>query len=213
MFGRVIDLVFPTMCPGCGARADPVCADCAATFRPAPAVPLPPGLDAWVAPYAYDGVVRDLVTGVKYRQARAALPWLAGAVAAAVAGACAPGSLDALTWAPTTPARRRRRGFDHAELLARSVGSALGLEARATLRREHGPPQTGRSSTARRVGPRFEARRAAPARVLLLDDVATTGATLAAAARVLRGAGARRVVAATVARTPPRAPASAFRAK
>jgi predicted amidophosphoribosyltransferase len=156
-----------------------------------------------VAPYAYEGVARELVARVKYRQARAALPWLAGAVAGSVAAVHPPGSLDAVTWAPTTSARRRSRGFDHAELLARSVARELGLGVAATLRRPPGPPQTGLPSAARRVGPRFLPRTVVPARVLVVDDVATTGGTLAAAARALRAAGAEHVVAATVARTPP----------
>ncbi|MGH9033322.1 MAG: ComF family protein, partial [Acidimicrobiia bacterium] len=160
----------------------------------------------WVAVFAYEGVARELVARVKYRQARAALPWLAATVAMAVAAACPSQSLDAVTWVPTTPARRRRRGFDHAELLARRVARALGLAVVATLRRGPGPPQTGLPSADRRAGPAFAVAAAVPKRLLLVDDVATTGGTLAAAARALRGGGAERVVAATAARTPRHAP-------
>jgi predicted amidophosphoribosyltransferase len=121
------------------------------------------------------------------------------------------GLLDALVvaWAPTTPARRRARGFDPAELLARAVSRRTRLPCRALLVRRPGPPQTGLGAAARRAGPRMEPTRRASAlvlaaggRVLLVDDVATTGATLASAAHALRLAGARRVVALTAARTP-----------
>ena len=180
-----------------------MCAACARTLRPAPVTPAPAGIDSWVTPLAYEGIARNVIARVKYRDARSALPWLAAALTAAVRAGAGPDELDAVTWAPTTPARRRRRGFDHAELLAGEVGAALGLPVVATLTRRPGPPQTGLASAARRAGPSFWARTPAP-RLLLVDDVATTGATLAAAARVLRAAGARRIVAATAARTPPR---------
>jgi predicted amidophosphoribosyltransferase len=111
--------------------------------------------------------------------------------------------LDLVTWAPTTSARRNARGFDHAELLARAIAGALGIPARRTLRRRPGPPQTGRPAAVRRVGPRFDARRGRCApNVLLVDDVATTGATLTAAAGALRRHGTARVVAVVAARTP-----------
>jgi predicted amidophosphoribosyltransferase len=199
----LVEVVFPSLCAGCGRRPAPVCPACARTLRAPPAAPPPVGLDAWVAPLAYDGVARELVARVKYRHARAAVPWLAAVVAGAVVARHASGSFDAVTWAPTSPDRRRRRGFDHAELLARGVAGRLGLPAVATLVRRPGPPQTGLPSAARRAGPAFRSLTPAPGALLLVDDVTTTGATLAAAARALRLSGAERIVAATAARTPP----------
>jgi predicted amidophosphoribosyltransferase len=110
---------------------------------------------------------------------------------------------DVVTWAPTSRARRHDRGFDPAELLARAVARRLRARGVGTLDRRPGPPQTGLAADARRRGPRYVARRGVPGRVLLVDDVATTGATLAAAASALRAAGAREVLALTAARTPP----------
>ncbi|HEX8771251.1 MAG TPA: phosphoribosyltransferase family protein, partial [Acidimicrobiales bacterium] len=96
-----------------------------------------------------------------------------------------------MTWAPTTGARRRERGFDQAELLARAVARRLGLPCRRLLRRRPGPAQTGRDREGRQSGPAFTTRRVTgPARVLLVDDIVTTGATVSAAARALRAAGA-----------------------
>jgi predicted amidophosphoribosyltransferase len=211
MWRALVSAVFPTPCPGCGRPADPVCDGCARTLRPPPFAPPPAPLDGWVAALAYEGVARELVARVKYRQARAALAWLAAAVADAVVRSHPPAAFDAVTWAPTTPARRRARGFDHGLLLARRVAGALGVPLAASLARRPGPPQTALPSAARRAGPSFVVRRPpVPPRLLLVDDVATTGGTLAAAARVLRDGGARRVVAATAARTGPPSGSRAF---
>jgi predicted amidophosphoribosyltransferase len=197
----VLDLLFPLDCPGCGARGAPACRDCLARVRPAPPAPAPDGLDDWVAAFAYEGVIREVVARVKYRNARAAVPWLAAAVAAAASERGLGG--DVVTWAPTTTVRRRHRGFDPAEVLARAVARRLSLPTARLLDRMPGPPQTGLPASARRAGPRFAARRRVATRVVIVDDVATTGATLSAAAAALRDAGAADVVAVTAARTPP----------
>jgi predicted amidophosphoribosyltransferase len=197
----VLDALFPLMCPGCGRRGDPVCAACAARLHPAPPAPAPPGVDAWWAAFAYEGVAREVVARVKYRGARAAVPWLADAMV----GACVAGlpAIDVVTWAPTSRERRRRRGFDPAELLARAVARRVRMRCAGLLDRGAGPPQTGLHAAERRRGPNYSVRRAIPSSVLLVDDIATTGATLSAAATSLRRAGARTVVAVTAARTPP----------
>jgi len=199
MLAEIVAAVFPLACPGCGCPANPICDPCAARLvAPPPAAP-PAGVDVWVAPFAYTGALRTLVTGVKYRRAHAATAWLAERMSRSVA----PPLPAVVTWAPTTSERRRERGFDHAELLARRVARRLHRPTVRALARADGTPQTGRPASERRRGPRFTARGRQPSTVLLVDDVATTGATLAAAAEALRGAGAERIVALTAARTPP----------
>jgi predicted amidophosphoribosyltransferase len=157
-----------------------------------------------VSAFAYDGALRELVARAKYRGARTGWAWLAEALARTVAEAEGAPTLQAVTWPPTTSARRRQRGFDQAEWLARRVAEELALPARRLLRRHPGPAQTGRDRRARAEhGPVFAAHPAAQgARLLVVDDVATTGATLASAAAALRAGGAVTVAAATAARTP-----------
>ena len=201
-------MLLATTCPCCGARGPAPCPTCAAGLRRAPALGVPPALDTCTALLAYEGVGRELVARLKYRNARAAAGFLAGVMAALVD----PGEVDVVTWAPTTASRRRRRGFDQAALLARLVARRIGRPCRPLLRRPPGPPQTGRAGAARRLPARaFEARAPRPGpgrghapgrRILLVDDVVTTGATMTAAARALRAAGAVDVHGLAAARTP-----------
>jgi predicted amidophosphoribosyltransferase len=194
-------VLLPVTCPGCGERsAAPVCATCADDLRPAPVLPAPPGVDACTAVLAYDGAARELVARLKYRNHRTALAGLAAAMAAVVVH-----PPDVVTWAPTTADRRRARGFDHAELLARAVARRLRRPCRPLLLRRPGPPQTGRSLADRRLGPRLVgvALRRPPGHVLVVDDVVTSGATASAAAVALRAVGVGRVDVLAAARTPP----------
>ncbi|HMS89917.1 MAG TPA: phosphoribosyltransferase family protein [Acidimicrobiales bacterium] len=191
-------MLLATSCPCCGRPGPAPCQGCTAELRPSAPVPVPPGLDGCRALLDYDGAARDLVARVKYRNQRAVLGWLAVAMAPLVG----PGSVQVVTWAPTTAARRRARGFDHAELLARKVARAAGLPWAGLLERIDGPAQTGRSRMERRHAPVFAPRRPLPgAAVLVVDDVITTGATVAAAAAALRLGGAERVLALAAAHT------------
>lgn len=149
----------------------------------------------------YDGPGREVVARLKYRNDRSSLGWLADGMASLLVPP--PGVV--VTWVPTTRARRHRRGFDQAALLARAVARRWRVSAVDLLRRDDaGPAQTGRGRVERRQGVDVEARRRLlrPGPVVLVDDVVTTGTTLRCGAEALRAAGATWVCGLTAAHTP-----------
>ena len=154
---------------------------------------------AW-APLAYEGPARSLAIAGKERAARRVAPWLGAAMVARAPRGVTDG-VSAVVPVPADPVRGRRRGEDHAALLAQAVGARLGvpvlpaLVRRRTSAAQHRQDRAGRART---PPPDLAAR--PPDRVLLVDDVHTTGATLRAAAAVLRDGGARRVTALTALR-------------
>ncbi len=115
--------------------------------------------------------------------------------------------VDLITWAPLHPRRKRKRGYDQAELLARRVGGLTGLPVESTLEKIRATAvqsQTG-GDEARKANVRGAYRALAGLdltgkRVVLVDDVATSGATLSECAAALRQAGAGSVVGLTFAR-------------
>jgi ComF family protein len=208
----LLQLLAPPLCAGCGASAgslEPLCVGCRAELRwlggePVEAVE---GLLAW-APLAYEGAARGVVRALKFKGARRA----AGAMAAQMAANAPPGWLAspaAFVPVPLHPARARKRGYNQARLLAEALAHRAGLATSDCLARS-GPrgTQVGRDRGQRLAGIAGSIHVAAgltpPRRAILVDDVITTGATLAACAAELRRHGAQHVVAVAYARTPAR---------
>ncbi|MFZ9697438.1 MAG: ComF family protein [Ilumatobacteraceae bacterium] len=148
-----------------------------------------------------------MIVALKYHNARRMTAPLAALLAEAIAHDLNVSlhGIDVVTWAPTSSAHRRRRGYDQAELIAHEVARRLQVPASCLLRRRGSVAQTGRSRVERLTGPVFRARSTVGGkRILVVDDVATTGATLRAARRALRAAGAELVYCWAVAGTPAR---------
>lgn len=182
-------MMFQIRCAGCDAPGAAVCTTCRfALLGPRPR----PGAHGVHAAVPFTGRARRVVLGLKYRNRRQVARHLAGLVVNAVVVNGDHREVDLVTWAPTSSARRRSRGFDQGELVARHVARQLGVPCRRLLVRS-GPAatQTGRSRVERLNGPEFIARPSLDGRrVIVVDDVVTTGATMRAAAAALRHAGA-----------------------
>jgi predicted amidophosphoribosyltransferase len=187
----VLELLGGSRCAGCQMPGRILCPSCSTGLR-SPLAPIRvPGVDRAAAAWAYEGTARSLILGLKLRGRRAyAGPLVAGLVAV-VRAEGVNGSL--ITWVPGRPRDTRRRGFDHAAVLARGLSASLGLPVRPLLQRTAGvrPDQT-RLSRAERLANLDGAfvARACKGPMILVDDLVTTGATAAACASALRIAGA-----------------------
>lgn len=218
--GAALDLAFPAACSGCGREGEPLCAACLPALDARLALPggTPIGLPAelpapllqldWCAPFA--GPVRAALHDLKYAgERRLAVPVgdaLARRWARVGTGA------EVIVPVPVHAERERRRGYDQAALIADVAGERLGLPVVRALERHRATVaqfELGRDERAANVDGAFQvraslgagaARSAAGRWVLLIDDVVTTGATLAACAFALERAGALAVSAIAVAR-------------
>jgi predicted amidophosphoribosyltransferase len=201
MLEEILALVAPPACAVCGSGCEPRCRVCQRCYRALrrlqPVVSAVPGLDEVWSAAPYEGVARHLVGALKFG-ARLAL---AEEAAELIARRAPPKLLgDAIVPVPPAPLRRRRRGFDPAEALGAALAKRTGLPLVPCLARSQSPRQVGRRRAERLADPpRVRTVSPAPTNVLLVDDVTTTGATLAACSEALRGAGASGVAAVTLA--------------
>lgn len=202
----LLDLLFPPRCAFCGrVGVRGVCGGCDKTL-PRTELPLREGTGygRCAVPLRYEGKVRAAILRFKFDGARGAAEGFGRLIAACAAEELG-GEFDVVTWVPVSDKRRRERGYDQSYLLAREAAKAWGVEPKALLRKTRdNPPQSGLSADARRgnvVGV-YECRDAEAvkgARVLLIDDILTTGSTLSECARVQKDAGAAGVVCACLA--------------
>ena len=207
----VMDLLFPRRCPFCGrvlSRGQMLCRGCADALPITGEHPLQEG--AWgrcAAPLHYQGRVRDAVLDFKFRGKMSGLDYFGWLLADCAAGSFA-GEFDTVTWVPVSPQRKKERGFDQSYQLCRAACRHWDIEPLPTLRKVyHNRPQSGLSDAAERRGNVLGvyepiAENVWGRRILLVDDVLTTGATMAECARVLRECGAAEVVCLTLCRAP-----------
>ena len=158
-----------------------------------------PFVDSWVSVWYYEEKVRGSILRYKFFGARSYAKGYARLLAMRLQEQH-PEGFDLLTWVPISSLRKLRRGYDQVELLAQAVGQELQLEPIPLLRKvRHNPPQSGIVGEAHRRANVLGAYRVESVdalqgkRILLLDDVITTGATVGECARVLLTAGCKEV--------------------
>lgn len=211
--GALLDLLFPPRCPFCQALLwdgeTELCTPCRSRL------PWLEGEQAeqqgeffsqCVSPLWYRGMVRESIHRYKFAGRR----WYAGVYGGLMAQcvqAHLGGQFDAITWVPLSRRRLRKRGYDQAALLAGRIARELGMQAAPLLRKGVDTrAQSGLTQDSARRANVLGAYEMCPNlvvsgwRVLLADDVVTTGSTLSECARILKSAGAAEVVCVTLAR-------------
>ncbi len=206
----LLDLLFPPKCAFCGRvmddPGDGICPTCVKEL------PWSGGrsrkcdfVSSVTAPLYYEGTVREAILRYKFNAAPARGA-VFGRVLARELTRREINDYDLITWAPLNPKRKRRRGYDQAQLIAQAAARSLGAEAVCLLQKiRNAPPQSGiRTPEKRRANVSgcyavIDRELVKDKRVLIIDDVITTGATVSECARMLMLAGAKSVRAASLA--------------
>jgi ComF family protein len=210
LYYYLINLLFPPKCILCGKLLEKneqdLCRECRVD---SPEYPNRKEnlqfLDSFTAVWYYEGNVRRSLLRYKFYNYRSFAAGYGRLLAMKVMQSN-PEGFDCLTWVPVSRLRKFRRGYDQVELLAKAVGKELCMEPVPLLKKvRHNRPQSGISDASRRranvLGVYRETNREAIAgkRILLLDDILTTGATAGECARVLLTCGAKEIHCAAVA--------------
>jgi len=215
--GMALDLLFPQRCVGCGREGDFLCYSCCQSLprimpplcprcgKPQPRGILCPSCVGWQteiegvrSPFRFDGVIRQAIHQLKYRNLRALAQPLAKLLKDYLTTNATPG--EVLVPVPLHQKRLKERGYNQSQLLARELGKLITLPVvdDCLIRQRYALPQARTSSVEERrsnVANAFICRdhRLQDKQVLLIDDVATSGATLNACASALKTAGATSV--------------------
>jgi ComF family protein len=219
-----LDLLFPKWCVGCGKEGEFICRSCREHLvrvrpplcpqcgKPQPTGTLCPSCLNWQAdidgirsPFQFEGVIREAILQLKYRNLRALSETLAELLGDYLTAHPLPG--EVLVPVPIHPKRLIERGYNQSSLLVQKLGKLVRLPVvdKSLIRQRHALPQTQTKTVAERrnnVAGAFTCRdqRLKGRQILLIDDVATSGATLNACAEALKAAGATSVWGLTLAR-------------
>ena len=209
----LLDLLFPPKCPFCRGlleseeREYGICAECREHNRTDTECKKEvSGFEECLSPLWYQGMVKESIHRYKFSGKSAYAKAYAHLMTECMANYME-GEWDVITWVPLSAKRLRERGYDQAKLLAEAIASKLGTTALPLLRKEihTGAQSLLKDASARRANVAgaysvLDVGLVEGKRVLLVDDVVTTGATLSECAVTLLGAGAKEVRAVTLAR-------------
>lgn len=197
MVSKVANMwLLDSSCTVCHAPANGICASCVRSLGD-PVVPMLLGFANATVLFSYEGVGADLVRAIKYRNRRQGLSALMTALATSLTR-----EVDAIVAVPAQPSRRRERGYHVPDLMADRLSKRLKVPVVDPLVRVDDGSQLGRDRQQRQAV-QFTTSGVVPERLLLVDDVVTTGATAVACGITLGLAGARHVELVALAATPP----------
>jgi competence protein ComFC len=215
--GRAVDFLFPKWCVGCGKEGELICYSCRRLLtrimpplcprcgKPQSSGILCPSCVGWQAkidgirsPFKFEGVMREAIHQLKYRNLRALVAPLAKLLQDYLTANPLPGEI--LVPVPLHQKRLKERGYNQSNLLARELGKLINLPVvdDCLVRQRHAPPQARTSTLDERrtnVADTFTCldHRLKDKQILLIDDVSTSGATLDACAAALKASGATSV--------------------
>ncbi len=204
---NLLGVFFPRKCPFCGKLTGKtlLCETCGAALPRCEEVHQGADFGRCTAPLYYEGQVRDAILAFKFKAKLGGLDAF-GRLMAQTAAERYSGEFDAITWVPVSKKRLKKRGFDQARYLTASMCVDWHVAPLETLRKmTDNPPQSGLEDAAARranvlgVYEAVSPEQFAGKRLLLVDDICTTGSTLGECARVLKAAGAAEVLCLTLA--------------
>lgn len=209
----ILELLFPTRCVLCrdflGGGRPRICPRCAEMLPEAENGGKRHGdfFSLCVSSVYYEKTMREAILRYKFQGARVYASAF-GTLLASTIYEQLDGKYDFISWVPLDRKRRRKRGYDQAELLAKQAALQLRKECLPVLKKKRGvPPQSGTGSPERRranIAGAYsvpDPKLVAGKRILLVDDIVTSGSTLSECAKTLLLAGAEDVLCATLART------------
>ncbi len=203
----ILSVFFPRKCPFCGKLTGKtlVCDKCETTLPLCGKIRQGADFGRCTAPLYYEGPVREAILAFKFKGKLGGLDAF-GRLMAQTAAERYSGEFDAITWVPVSQKRLKKRGYDQARYLTASMCVDWHVAPLETLRKvTDNPPQSGLDDAAARranvlgVYEAVSPEQFAGKRLLLVDDICTTGATLGECARVLKAAGAAEVLCLTLA--------------